>query len=60
MDIRPDIPIVICTGFSERIDKEKAAAIGIKGLLPKPIVRSKLAETVRKALNDAKGIPGGK
>ncbi len=52
---RPDIPIIICTGFSERIDKKKAAAIGIKGFLMKPIVKSYMAKMVRKFLDEAKG-----
>ncbi len=50
-DIRSDIPIVICTGFSERIKKEKAAAIGIKGFLMKPVAKSDLAEMVRNVLD---------
>ena len=49
--IRPDIPIIICTGFSERIDKEKAAAMGIRGFLMKPVVRAEMAETVRQVLD---------
>ncbi|MCP3954116.1 MAG: PAS domain S-box protein, partial [Desulfobacterales bacterium] len=31
ISIKADTPIVICTGFSERMDKDKADAIGIKG-----------------------------
>ncbi len=48
--IRPDIPVIICTGFSERIDKERAASSGIKGFLMKPIVKSELGKMVRKVL----------
>jgi len=58
--IRPDIPIVICTGFSERIDKEKAGAIGIKGFLMKPVVKSEMAKLVRKVLDEAKKNAKGK
>jgi len=54
ISIRPDIPVIICTGFCERINKEKAEAIGIKGFLMKPIVRSEMAQTVRKVLDEAK------
>jgi CheY-like chemotaxis protein len=50
--IRPDIPIVICTGFSEKISKEKAKAMGIKGFLMKPVVKSEMAQMVRKALDE--------
>jgi len=50
--IRPEMPIIVCTGFSEVIDKDTAEAIGIKGFLLKPVVRSKMAEAVRKVLDD--------
>ena len=53
--IRPDIPIIICTGFSERINQEKAELIGVKGFLMKPIVKAEIAKTVRKVLDEAKG-----
>ncbi len=49
--IRADIPIIICTGFSERISKEKAEVAGIKGFLMKPAVRSDMASMVRQVLD---------
>ena len=52
--VRPDIPVIICTGFSARIDQEKAEAIGVKGFLMKPVVRSEMAKMVRKVLDEAK------
>ena len=52
--IRSDVPIIICTGFSERIREENIRKIGIDGLLMKPIVRADLAKTVRKVLDEAK------
>lgn len=36
--IRSDIPAIVCTGFSEIIDEEKAKAIGLSALMHKPIV----------------------
>ena len=54
--IRPDLPVVICTGFSERIDRERAAAMGIRGFLMKPVVSADLARTVREVLD---GGPAG-
>ena len=57
MDIRADIPVIICTGFSERINREKAAAMGIKGYLMKPIEKSEMAKRVRDVLDSA-GNPG--
>jgi len=52
--IRPDIPIIICTGFSEHINKERAIAIGIKDFLMKPVVKSEMAEVVRRVLDNVK------
>nr|WP_319493730.1 transporter substrate-binding domain-containing protein [uncultured Desulfobacter sp.] len=48
--LRPDIPIIICTGFSDRVDNEKAEAIGIGGLLAKPLSRSAMLKKVREVL----------
>ncbi|MBW1737532.1 MAG: response regulator, partial [Deltaproteobacteria bacterium] len=53
MKIRPDIPIILCTGFSERISEEKAKGMGIKAFAMKPLVMRDLANTVRKALDPA-------
>ena len=52
MNIRPDIPIILCTGFSEKISRERADALGIKGFLMKPIAMKDLAKTIRKALDE--------
>ncbi|MFH1981402.1 MAG: ATP-binding protein [Pseudomonadota bacterium] len=51
--IRPEIPIIICTGFSERLDPVKAASIGVRGFLMKPIVKAEMAKTIRKVLDEA-------
>ncbi len=50
LKIRSDIPIILCTGFSELIDREKAASLGIKEYLMKPVEKKKLAEAIRKVL----------
>ena len=51
--LRPDLPVIICTGFSERINREKAMAMGVEGFLMKPIVKSELARAIRKVLDHA-------
>ncbi len=51
ISIRPDISIIICTGFSERMTQEKAKAMGIKGFLMKPVIKSELGQEVRKVLD---------
>ena len=53
--IAPEKPIIICTGFSERLDQAKAMAMGIKGFLLKPVAKAKLAKLLRKVIDEAKG-----
>ena len=49
--IRPDIPILLCTGYSENMTDEKIKSLGIKGLLKKPIVIKDLAQKIRDVLD---------
>ncbi len=49
-DIRPGIPVIICTGFSDRLNEEKSKELGIEGYATKPVRMRELAELVRKAL----------
>jgi len=51
LKIKPAVPIILCTGFSETITEETAKRIGIKAFILKPIVMSDLAETMRKVLD---------
>ncbi len=53
VQIRPDIPVIICTGFSEAMDERTAREIGIKGFLMKPFSTEKLAKLVRNVLDGA-------
>ena len=52
--IRADIPIIICTGYSERINERRAEELGIQDLIMKPFTIRRLAKTVREVL-DQKG-----
>jgi PAS domain S-box-containing protein len=51
LEIRKDIPIILCTGYNEHISDEKAKEIGIKEFIMKPLMMKELACTVRKVLN---------
>ncbi|MGD9241283.1 MAG: PAS domain S-box protein [Desulfobacterales bacterium] len=51
MKIRPDLPVIICTGYSERMDDQRAQELGIKGLIMKPFTIRSLSKTVRNALD---------
>jgi signal transduction histidine kinase/ActR/RegA family two-component response regulator len=54
LHIRPDTPIILCTGFSEAISEEKAKAIGIREFVMKPIIRQKIARIIRRVLDQEK------
>jgi CheY-like chemotaxis protein len=51
LKIRPDIPIILCSGFSDAITKESARLLGIRAYLMKPIVMEQLATTIRQVLD---------
>ncbi len=53
LDIRPHMPIIICTGFSNLVKPKEIKELGIKAYIIKPFVKRKLAEAVRKVLDDA-------
>ena len=57
--VRPDIPIIICTGHSSLIDEKKAKKLGITAYVMKPIVRRDIAKIIRKVLDEAKGTTQG-
>ncbi len=52
ISIRPGLPIILCTGFSDEKDEHHARALGVKGFLKKPVATGDLAEMVRKLLDD--------
>ncbi len=51
--IRPDLPIILCTGYTDRINALAAGNLGIKKFIEKPLERRKLAVAVREVLDDA-------
>jgi len=51
MKMRPDIPIILCTGFSEQIDEKKAMLQGIRSFVMKPIVMREMADRIREVLD---------
>jgi PAS domain S-box-containing protein len=53
LKIRKEIPIILCTGFSERISDDRAKKIGIKALEMKPLQMHELAATIRMVLDGA-------
>jgi PAS domain S-box-containing protein len=53
--IRPEIPIILCSGYSPSLNEEEAKAIGICAFLMKPFVLRELGETVRIVLHTQAG-----
>jgi len=56
LNIRSDIPIILCTGFSEKIDEKMARKIGTADYIEKPYDKTDLACKVRKVLNERQEI----
>lgn len=52
LKIRPNMPTILCTGYSSKISKKEADNIGVTSFVIKPLSKSELAKTVRKVLDD--------
>ncbi len=55
LNIRPDIPVILCTGFSDKIDEKKATAIGAADYIEKPLDKRDFAFIIRKVLDIKQG-----
>jgi len=51
LKIRPRIPVIICTGYSERMSAKKAAALGVRKYIEKPIDLRNMASSIREVLD---------
>jgi CheY-like chemotaxis protein len=51
MRIKPATPVILCTGFSTKIDNKKAMAMGIRAFISKPVLIKEIAETIRNVLD---------
>lgn len=51
LEIRPDFPIILCTGYSDMINETKARSIGIRDYLMKPVKAETLTTTIRSVLD---------
>ncbi len=54
MAVKPDLPVILCSGYSEIINREKSLALGIRQYWQKPVVMSKLLKSVRDILDEGK------
>jgi PAS domain S-box-containing protein len=51
--IRPGVPIILCTGFSDRVDEKRARSLGIQKRLMKPLTMNSMATAVRSVLDES-------
>jgi PAS domain S-box-containing protein len=51
LEIRPDIPVILCTGYSEQITEQRARDLGISAFVMKPMVMKELANKIRDVLD---------
>jgi len=54
LQIRPDMPIILCTGYSNAITKKEAESIGIREFMLKPLSLQELQNVVRRILDEKK------
>ena len=57
MKIRPGMPVILCTGYSDRISGEKAHLLGIREFIMKPVNIGDLARAMRKVLDEEGSSP---
>ncbi len=56
IDLQPDLPILLCTGFNDSVDAERARRSGIREILSKPFAVKELARSVRKVLDGHRNV----
>lgn len=56
--IRPQIPVIMCTGFSEKFSESLARELGIVEYVVKPVLMQEFAYTIRKVLDGPQDAPG--
>ncbi|CAD7842838.1 MAG: hypothetical protein [Olavius algarvensis Delta 4 endosymbiont] len=49
--IRPDLPVILCTGFSDRMNAEQSEAMGLQGFVMKPVIKTEIARKIRWVLD---------
>jgi CheY-like chemotaxis protein len=57
MRIRPGIPVILFTGYSDLVSRERFNALGIRDCLMKPLTRKDLAESIRRVLDHPPEAP---
>ena len=56
LSVRPDLPVILCSGFHGDVDEIKASRHGIRAFLEKPVSKVRLAETIRSVLDESSRV----
>jgi PAS domain S-box-containing protein len=59
LQIRPDLPIILCTGYSNLVDEDQARALGIKKFAMKPLTNKDIAALLHEVLTQAVSATSG-
>jgi CheY-like chemotaxis protein len=59
MLLRPDLPVIICTGYNELLTEERARELGIRVLLMKPFLKNEVAEAIRRVFDQNRRLDRG-
>ncbi len=54
--VAPDMPIILCTGYSETVSQERAIEAGVREFLLKPVTKKEMAQAVRRVLEQGRGV----
>lgn len=54
LQLRPEIPVILCTGYSSIVSEKKAKSMGIKGFVMKPLTRKNIAGLIRTILDEVR------
>ena len=52
LQVRSDLPIILCTGYSTLMSEEKAHSLGIKGFAMKPLTKKDISTLIRKVFDE--------
>ncbi len=52
LEVRPDVPVILCTGYRKGFSEEQAAAVGIARLVPKPLAMASFSKLIRSVLDE--------
>ena len=54
--IRPDMPVILCTGLNQLVDADRTRDVKIRAFAPKPLTKRELAKIIRDVLDAKAGI----